>query len=405
MNEPKELTHVDLFTGVAGFALAAKWAGFRTIAFVEIDGFCQNSLIKNFNAEVVADTKGGQPGEQTQPKGRQDTGRGSEEVITANTKGNGLQGRGMAQQGPARQLNGGGKVPCHTNIKTFDGTRYQGATLLTGGFPCQPFSCAGKRKGKEDDRFIWPEMVRVIKEAKPAWVIGENVTGIVKMELDNCISDLEGEGYEVQPFIIPACATDAKHRRDRVWIVAHAKCCGRGTRGDTSQEAQGGRNDTQGGQQGQQSELGIGKASGDVPDTGSVGRAGGTFERGEIPKETRGTEPSVRNTTQDDANTTVKGLEGHPGDEPRQIPGISSDQDIQDRETGLPESSVCGVADGIPNDMAGFCEWPEENPEVPRVAVGITERTNKLKAYGNSIVPQVAFEIIRCIAMIERGEA
>ena len=98
--------------------------------------------------------------------------------------------------------------------------------LLTGGFPCQPFSQAGLRLGTEDDRSLWGEMLRIIKESMPTWVIGENVAGIVNMELDNCISELESEGYETQAFIIPACAVSTPHRRDRVWIVAHA--CGKG---------------------------------------------------------------------------------------------------------------------------------------------------------------------------------
>ena len=94
--------------------------------------------------------------------------------------------------------------------------------LITGGFPCQPFSCAGKRRGKEDDRYIWPEMLRVIAEAGPTWVLAENVPGIINMELDSVLSDLEGIGYSAWPIVVPACAVDARHRRDRVWIVAHS---------------------------------------------------------------------------------------------------------------------------------------------------------------------------------------
>ena len=94
--------------------------------------------------------------------------------------------------------------------------------VICGGFPCQPFSVAGKQRGKEDDRHLWPEMLRLIKEIRPTWVIGENVAGFITMALDDVLSDLEGEGYTCQAFVIPACAVGAIHRRDRVWIVAYA---------------------------------------------------------------------------------------------------------------------------------------------------------------------------------------
>lgn len=99
--------------------------------------------------------------------------------------------------------------------------------IICGGYPCQPFSVAGKRRGKEDDRHLWPEMFRLIRECMPSWVVAENVAGHVSMGLDQVLSDLEGEGYAGWPFIIPACAINAPHRRDRLWIIAYSECNGR----------------------------------------------------------------------------------------------------------------------------------------------------------------------------------
>lgn len=193
------MTHVDLFSGIGGFALAAQWAGFRTVAFVEIEPYAQELLKQNFGA--VADAE--------RAKAIRHAGKESSEREPC-----GIDARCC------------GAAQLYADIRTFDGAAYRGATLLTGGFPCQPFSQAGKRRGKEDDRYLWPEMLRVIHEARPAWVLGENVAGIVTMELDRVLSDLEGEGYAVQALVIPACAVDAKHRRDRVWIVANSNGAG-----------------------------------------------------------------------------------------------------------------------------------------------------------------------------------
>jgi DNA (cytosine-5)-methyltransferase 1 len=160
---------LDLFSGIGGFALAGHWVwgeDYQVQSFVEFDKACQELLNVRF------------PG-----------------------------------------------VPVHPNVKDFDGTKYTDIDILTGGFPCQPFSAAGKRKGTEDDRYLWPEMYRIIKEARPRWVLAENVRGLVTwnegMVLDTVLSDLENEGYETQSFVIPACAVEAPHRRDRVWIVAN----------------------------------------------------------------------------------------------------------------------------------------------------------------------------------------
>jgi len=183
------LTHIDLFSGIGGFSLAAKWAGFETIAFCEIKPYCQVLLSKRFNARILIDA---------------DIERLEREVVSS--------GR------PAELYREPVLIP---DIRKFPGWAFRGATVLTGGFPCQPFSVAGKRMGKADERYLWEEMFRVIKEARPSWIIGENVTGIISMALDEVISDLESEDYSVQTFIIPACAVNTPHRRDRVWILAY----------------------------------------------------------------------------------------------------------------------------------------------------------------------------------------
>ncbi len=154
-------THIDLFSGIGGFSIAAERSGFETIGFSEIDPYASAVLSKHWP--------------------------------------------GVPNYGDIRNVRG---IPCD---------------LITGGFPCQPFSCAGKRRGTADDRHLWPEMLRVIAEARPAWVLGENVAGIINMELDTVLSDLEGIGYATRTFVIPACGVDARHRRNRVWIVAHSE--------------------------------------------------------------------------------------------------------------------------------------------------------------------------------------
>lgn len=152
---------LDLFSGIGGFSLGLERAGMQTVAFCEIDPFCQKVLKKHWP-----------------------------------------------------------NVPIFNDIRTLD---YDGKVdLVCGGFPCQPFSSAGKRKGKEDNRDLWPEMFRIVQRYKPTWVIGENVAGFVNMELERTATDLESEGYEVQAFLIPACAVGAPHQRNRIWIVAHA---------------------------------------------------------------------------------------------------------------------------------------------------------------------------------------
>jgi len=159
---------LDLFSGIGGFSFGLEKAGMKTVAFCEIDGFCQQVLRRHWpRTPIYQDIK----------------------------------------QLSARRLH-------HDGIPSID--------LICGGYPCQPFSIAGNQRGTQDPRHLWPEMYRLIREIRPRWVICENVAGHVELGLDAVLNDLAHAEYTATPFIIPACAVGAPHRRDRVWIVAHA---------------------------------------------------------------------------------------------------------------------------------------------------------------------------------------
>lgn len=196
----RELTHLSLFSGVGGLDIAAHWAGFQTVGLCEWADYPRSILAKRFpNVPIWRDIR----------------------TLT------------------------GDDFYARTGLRTVD--------IISGGFPCQPFSVAGKRKGRDDDRYLWPEMCRVISEIRPTWVVGENVAGLVSMVepvgepelvgedtaldagtqvrtydqleryvLGGILQDLEDLGYTVQPFVIPAAGVGANHRRDRIAIVANA---------------------------------------------------------------------------------------------------------------------------------------------------------------------------------------
>jgi DNA-cytosine methyltransferase len=163
------MNHASLFSGIGGFDLAAEWMGWTNLFHVERDEFCRDILRHHF------------PNTQS-----------------------------------------------YEDIKQFNGYPWAGhVDVLTGGFPCQPFSTAGQRQGVSDDRYLWPEMLRVIREARPTWVVAENVRGLTSwsggMVFDQVITDLEGEGYQVLPTVLPAASVaNCPHKRDRVWIIAYA---------------------------------------------------------------------------------------------------------------------------------------------------------------------------------------
>ncbi len=288
--------HLDLFSGIGGFALACQMAGgIETIGFSEIEPYACSILKKHWPA-----------------------------------------------------------VPNYGDIRNIRGVR---ADLVTGGFPCQPFSHAGKRRGAEDDRHLWPEMRRVISDARPAWVLGGNVAGIIGMELDKVLVDLEGLGYAAWPIVIPACALDASHRRDRVWILAadtHLKP-------SSKQKCEYQRAENNRGSCENELDAWENVAAADRLD----GWAGAERKNGA--QAGNGGEPVSHAESQQDG-----GIQQHP------IPAHAR-----------------ASRDGA----AAPAAWATE-PGVGRVADGIPNRPHRLKSLGNAIVPQVAAEIIRTMMRV-----
>ena len=164
---------LDLFSGIGGFALAGEREGFETVAFCEIEPFCQKVLRKHWTTQKI-----------------------------------------------------------HSDIRELDARKYRGTIdVVSAGYPCQPFSGAGQRRGEKDDRSLWKEVLRIINESQPTWFIGENVAGHITLGLETVLSDLEAANYETRVFVIPACGVGANHRRDRCWILSHAKSVRSGRRG------------------------------------------------------------------------------------------------------------------------------------------------------------------------------
>lgn len=331
------IIHGSLFSGIGGFDLAAKWAGWRNAFNCEINEFCRKILKYHFpNAEQYKD------------------------------------------------------------ITKTDFSKWNGQIdVLSGGFPCQPFSVAGKRKGTDDNRYLWTEMLRVIHEIQPTWVVGENVAGIVSMVqpgksikvanehaifgedyrervllrqqyiVEKICEDIEREGYSVQPIIIPACAVGAPHRRDRVWFIAN-------------------REDAK--FKGMQRKLEDNILSGrDAPDTDSYRWRDGKNQQVTI-AERKGT--SNIGTLREDGTSSHTEIAGLPPRHERQSQEKSR---RRNERVGIPQdwsdfptqSPVCGRNDGLSNklDSISFSKW----------------RTESIKAYGNAIVPQVAYEIFKAI--------
>lgn len=331
------MKHLDLFSGIGGFALATEmvWDDVEHI-FCDNDPFAQAVLKKHWpNSIIYGDIK-----TLTAERIASDTPSWRERVC---------EQKGIGAREPEVQIRDGDRVAID---------------LLTGGFPCQPFSAAGRRLGTEDDRHLWPEMLRVIRETNPTYVLGENVGGFLTwnggMVFQQVCTDLEAEGYEVCPLVIPACAVNAPHRRDRVWIAAfnpkHARQYGSQ---DTESRTKGSDSDatrTHQDEQPTRPAMARNDAANRIK-SGLEGKASGI----------EGREERV----------------GHDGDSVRTRPQSSRRASWNEN---WPEvaARLCTLDDGLPGGLARPKGW----------------RNAALKGAGNAIVPQVAAEILRAMKQI-----
>lgn len=274
----------------------------------------------------------------------------------------------------------------HEDIRTTNFTIWRGRIdLLTGGFPCQPYSAAGKRQGTADNRHLWPEMLRAIREIQPTWIVPENVRGLINwskgMVFEQVQIEMEAEGYEVLPFLLPACGVNAPHRRDRIWLVAYANNIIRGT-GTEWKDWE---------------EINNSNSAGIIADTKSSNR--------DISKRSEDREKEI--------HTIGFGWEGHATNaECFRLPVRDDEQDGRDAQPiskrlyGLTDwqdfptqSPVCGRNDGLSGELADITVPSKKHGT--RVLTGKQAygrwRKESIKSLGNAIVPQVAFQIFKSI--------
>jgi DNA (cytosine-5)-methyltransferase 1 len=369
---------IDLFSGIGGFSLGLEaTGGFETVQFVENEPWCQKILAKNF------------PG-----------------------------------------------VPIAGDIREYDG---QKADIVVGGFPCQPFSVAGKRKGTRDDRHLWPEMLRVIKACKPRWVIGENVRNLTSIQdgmvFEQVCTDLENENYEVQPFVIPASAVNAPHQRYRVWIVAHSDSIR--NQSNLRETSRKGQNEKTSNTESSSRSNGGSALSGSSRDEKQSTNVANSKSNQEV-SELRTTESehdkrnsrmestsssngqSVRESSKDVANSESsksrkqtkweKGKDSQRGSNDsrgfeRERPKDVADSKISERDA-LQTNREYGetTPQEVFRDRSGIqrqTSWWSSEPRVGRVAYGVSDKVDRLKGLGNAIVPQIAYQIGLAILQAE----
>lgn len=418
---------LDLFSGIGGISLAAEWAGIETVAFCEIESFCQKVLRKHWpDVPIFEDVK-----------------KLNKQALTdAGVIGNG---------------------------RTID--------IVAGGYPCQPFSHAGKRLGEEDDRHLWPEVFRIVRELRPTWVIGENVAGHVTLGLDDVLTDLESEGYQTRAFVLPAAAVGAPHRRDRVFVVGYSKHHGRSSSaiggsfdstsnnhqerekaaGEFERTSQSGNGETlayssiKGLQEWRQSrftptnqkartglEPEFERCGEDMADSNKQYDDHGKRTTGEVCGE-RQAEAALSGSKQSMADPK-SGIWRTAGDKrPESFDGSCADvahtkcirqsgqresieplHSEEDRRGQASQSVyVCireerSIKPGMGGELDGLSDWLDRHQwpagygqdqyewEPSRVASGVKDRVGRLKALGNAVVPQQIYPIFAAIREVER---
>ncbi len=328
-----KLKLLDLFSGIGGFSLGLESTGyFETIAFVEKDKFCQQVLKKNFK-----------------------------------------------------------DIPIESEVRDVKGDRYA-ADIVCGGFPCQPFSVAGKRKGTDDDRYLWDETIRIVRECKPRWFIGENVEGIINIQegmvLRQVCDDLEKEGFEVQCVVIPASGIGAWHQRKRVWILAYSEHNG-------SYRSKGNETIESSNQSKKwlfiRDDKDVSNTFGKLSDGCSSTTRVSTTELERMDSDEKENRNEVRSkaercSEQTISNTNTEGLQGHNSKQElsKQKLGFFANKNDEERKTWWQtQSSLCRVPDGVSYELD-------------------KDRTNRIKALGNSIVPLIARELGLAIMKAEQ---
>jgi DNA (cytosine-5)-methyltransferase 1 len=332
-----KLRHLDLFSGIGGFSLGLEaTGGFETVAFCDIEEYPRKVLEKHWpRVKQYTDIK-----ELTYDKLKSDG------IISDNKK----------------------------------------IDIITGGYPCQPFSVAGRKKGEEDPRHLWPEYFRLVQELRPDWIIGENVSGHIKLGLDTVLENLESEGYATRTFSISASSVGANHQRERIFIVAnsmeHSECDGltgpkkRGGSEETVSEESKGENNTLN----VEGTSGIPTTSTNVANTNREGSQGSGMET-DMEEETFHQSPrrSGQGREQEGILSDAERI-GQQGQGKHVRPG-STEKDCE------------GETDWLVDEGEGTQGWWDIEPDVGRVAHGIPKRVDRLKCLGNSLIPHIPYYI------------